>query len=389
MIYEDHLQFGIDASNVRSGGGLAHLVHMLSAANSVLNNDTTVHLWVSSLVAEKVPDFTWLKVHSPSWCNGNSLRSSFGRQFLLPLLLKKFGCDVLFSPGGVLPIVCTVPTVTMSQNMLPFEKDRALLFGRWSLLYFKMRLLRLTQGATFRRAHGVIFLTAYARDYITAALGDIKGMSQLIPHGIEPRFRISKQPNAIASGVDNMPLRILYVSVQLPYKHHIEVMQSITYLRKTGRKVELHMVGQAVGSYGKAVKRTRLSLDPSGVFLHDLGQVDHNRLHVLYQNADVFLFASSCENMPNIIIEAMASGLPIVCSERGPMKEILGNAGVYFDPESINSISVALDSLIDDHAMRGKLARHAWLRAQDFSWERCAFETFEFLSKVAKQKYVC
>ena len=133
------------------------------------------------------------------------------------------------------------------------------------------------------------------------------------------------------------------------------------------------------------VRRERLALDPDGSFLHDLGHVDFDLLHELYQHVDVFVFASSCENLPNILIEAMAAGLPIACSERGPMPEVLGDAGVYFDPEEPVSIVSAIQKLGDDASLRALLAQRAWQRAQDYSWARCARETLNFVAFVTQE----
>ena len=62
--------------------------------------------------------------------------------------------------------------------------------------------------------------------------------------------------------------------------------------------------------------------------------------HAVLKRAHLFVFASSCENMPNTLVEAMASGLPIACSDRGPMPEILRDGGTYFDPENEVTIVV-------------------------------------------------
>jgi len=87
--------------------------------------------------------------------------------------------------------------------------------------------------------------------------------------------------------------------------------------------------------------------------------------------------------MPNILLEAMASGLPIACSKRGPMPEMLGNAGIYFDPEQPVEIARALDFLMDSPSLREHCASLAYQQAQRYSWERCAGETFSFLTQVA------
>lgn len=377
---------GIDASNISSGGGLTHLVQLLSATNLAASGAERVHVWASESTAQKLPRRDWLVLHTPSWCNAGLIRRMLAQQFVLPGMVRRAGCDVLFSPGGTLPSHCQVPMVTMSQNMLPFEPDRAALFGRWSWMRLKMRLLRISQSKSFRRAQGVIFLTQYAQDVVTDALGGLRGAAALIPHGIEPRFVMYPRPQRSAQVLANEPLRLLYVSIQMPYKHHLELMQAVAQLRQQGRPVVLQMVGGHAGAYAQAVQRQRLALDPEQSFLQDLGHVDYERLHVLYQRADVFVFASSCENLPNILIEAMAAGLPIACSKRGPMPEVLGDAGAYFDPESPVSIAQAIAQLGDVADLRAELAQRAWQRAQAYSWERCAQDTLDFVKLIAKRQ---
>ena len=107
-------------------------------------------------------------------------------------------------------------------------------------------------------------------------------------------------------------------------------------------------------------------------------------LHTLYGEADGFVFASSCENLPNILIEAMAEGLPIACSNRGPMPEVLGDGGVYFDPTDVESIAECLLGLGKDPILRTRLAEAAWQNAQPYSWKRCADDTFDFIAQVAR-----
>ena len=85
-----------------------------------------------------------------------------------------------------------------------------------------------------------------------------------------------------------------------------------------------------------------MNLDPDGDFITYKGTVPHEQLNAHYAAANLCVFASSCENMPNILLEGMASGLPIACSNRGPMSEILGDAGLYFDPEVVDSIAEAI-----------------------------------------------
>jgi len=76
--------------------------------------------------------------------------------------------------------------------------------------------------------------------------------------------------------------------------------------------------------------------------------------------------------------------LPIACSRRGPMPEVLEDAGEYFDPEVPESIANALRQLIADPDLRQRLALRAKTLAARYSWERCAKETWSFLEETYK-----
>jgi glycosyltransferase involved in cell wall biosynthesis len=84
--------------------------------------------------------------------------------------------------------------------------------------------------------------------------------------------------------------------------------------------------------------------------------------------------------MPNSLIESMATGLPIACSNRGPMPEILIDGGVYFDPEDYLSISSAIKELIKDPNLREEKAHKAKQYSKIYTWNRCSRETCEFLN---------
>ena len=114
------------------------------------------------------------------------------------------------------------------------------------------------------------------------------------------------------------------------------------------------------------------------------GAIPYKEVHEIYQKADLGLFASSCENMPNILIENMAAGLPIACSNRGPMPEVLQEAGLYFNPESYSEIADILQQMIASPELRMNLATASYSLVKKYNWKRCAEETFQFLIKVAK-----
>jgi glycosyltransferase involved in cell wall biosynthesis len=178
---------------------------------------------------------------------------------------------------------------------------------------------------------------------------------------------------------------VLYVSLSMPYKHQIEVAIAVSRLRSEGIPIKIRFVGPFWGGYGRQLTKLINRLDPKGECLLWTGGEKFEVLHDFYRNADAFVFASSCENLPNILIEAMAAGLPVACSNRGPMPEVLGEAGIYFDPDDPDSIANSLRQLASDTELRTKLADMAWQKANHYSWERCAHETFGFIARVFNQ----
>lgn len=379
------MHLGIDATNIRQGGGVTHLSQCLAAADPAQQGFSHVTVWCCPSTAATLPERSWLSKCSAPWMDAALPRRMLGQQWKLPRYVRAAGCDVLFSPGGTLPLRCSVPKVTMSQNMLPFEPVEAARFGRWSWMRLKMELLRYTQGRSFRRADGVIFLTRYAQTQVSQALGGLSKPTTLVPHGIEPRFlQAPRAPRPLSTCSVEKPFRLLYVSIVMPYKHQVEVAYAAYQLRAEGVPLEVRFVGASWGRYGREFRILLDRLDPRREFLLWSGAEPFQVLHGFYKNADGFVFASSCENLPNILIEAMAAGLPIASSDRGPMPEVLGDAGVYFDPEVPSSIADALRRLVQDTALRAQWAESAWCKAQAYAWAQCANDTFSFIARVAQ-----
>ena len=360
------------------------MVSLLEAIDANPERISAITIWTNKNTAQLLPARKWLKVITPRWAEAGILWRTIGQQVFLPRAIRMAKCEVLFSPGGTLPMCVTVPTVTMSQNMLPFESRESALFGRLSGMNMKMRLLRYTQGRSFKRAQGVIFLTQYAKLAVTSALHGMRASVALIPHGIDRRFmRKPQEQRAFSEFSMEKPFHLLYVSILMPYKHQVEVAEAIAQLRNAGLPIELQFVGAPWGRYGDLFQQTLKRLDPKSTFLKWVGHVNFNELHEIYNGAEGFVFASSCENLPNIMIEAMAAGLPIASSNRGPMPEVLGDAGHYFDPEYPESIAATISAMAKDVDLRARLAQAAWHKAQTYSWNECANETFKFISQVA------
>lgn len=377
----------IDGSNLRSGGGVTHLVELLRHADPAAHGFEQVFVWAPADTLDRLPERPWLIRRTEPVLEQHYLRRALWQRNQLGERARADGCDLLFVPGGSFATGFR-PVVTMSRNMLPFERPELLRYGL-STLTLKFMMLRLTQTRSFRRADGTIFLTRYAHDAVLALTGPLHGRTATIPHGVDDRFFNAPRPaRALADCRAADPLRLVYVSIVDVYKHQSKVAEAVAGLRAQGLPLRLDLIGPAYPPSLRELQRTLQRVDPRGEAVRYLGPVPHGELHAAYAAADVGVFASSCENMPNILLEGMAAGLPLACSKRGPMPEVLGEAGVYFDPEDATSIAEAIGRLAASPALRQSLAQAAWKRARQFSWRRCADESFAFLAEVARDKAV-
>jgi len=378
------MHLAIDASNIRQGGGLTHLSQVLRVADPPSLGIQKVSVWVNSSVAAILPSRPWLTIYSANWMDGSLPVRAVGQQFRLPTEFRKAACDLLLSPGGSLSFSQSLPAVTISQNMLPFEPHERRRFPL-GLTRGKLKLLEMSQRRSFQRSSGIIFLSDYAKSQLTTQLHLANIPAAIIPHGIEDRFRMApRQQRALAECSAAKPFRLLYVSIAMPYKHQIEVALAVHRLVQQGIPISIEFVGQSWGQYGDALSDKLKELDPECRYLIWRGEKPFLELHEDYRSADAFVFASSCENLPNILIEAMSAGLPCACANKGPMPEVLKAGGVYFDPENIDSIASTITHLAEDDALRSHLADRVYGYSQKYSWEVCAHDTFEFLAQVGR-----
>jgi glycosyltransferase involved in cell wall biosynthesis len=371
----------IDASNLRLGGGVTHLVELLRSADAPRFGFETVFVWACRATLAEIDERPWLVKRSAAVLEKHFLRRALWQQRALGALARRDGCDLIFAPGGTFATPFR-PIVTMCRNMLPFDLSEMARYGV-SLQGLRFLLLRFAQARSFKRASGTIFLTRFAYDAVTALIGGLEGPVPIIPHGIDARFFAPAHASGGADAPGARPLEIVYVSIIDHYKHQDSVARAVTALAARGHALRLTLIGP---SYPPALRRLRATLgevDPRGETVRYLGSMAHSEIHAAYARADIGLFASSCENMPNILLEQMAAGLPIACSNRGPMPEILQDGGVYFDPQSVAEIGAAILALAGDAALRASKARRAQELARQYSWERCAAETFAFLARIA------
>lgn len=365
----------IDASRNRSGGAKAHLLGILKSCDPREHGVSAVHVWSYEALLDQLPNLPWLIKHSPKELNSSLLIQMWWQNWRLPVEVARARCDVLLSTDA--GTVCHFePDIVMSRDMLSFEGKEMLRYPFFSFSRLRLLLLKWLQVRSLRKANGVLFLTQYAADVIQTYTGKLNTV-RIVPHGIGDNFR--RENTSADWTTSGRTIRCTYVSNADLYKHQWHVVEAMGMLRKAGFEVCLDLVGAGSGPAVHKILESVNRVDPERSFVNVLPAQKHEVISQHLFESDVFIFASSCENMPNTLVEAMAAGLPIACSDRGPMPEVLQKGGIYFNPEDPASIFDAVKTIIENSTLRTQIARIALERSRLFSWRRCAEETWRYL----------
>jgi len=234
------------------------------------------------------------------------------------------------------------------------------------------------------RSDLVIFISNYARELIEQrSSGHLKKIA-VIPHGISSKFRDLMTSNGNRAHWLPKEEYLLYVSRIDFYKAQVEVVQAFAMLRQKGyTTLKLVLAGPEAPDYARKVRReiSRLALESEVVMV---GAIPYAEMPHLYQNALINIFASHCENCPNILLEALASGRPVVTSRKPPMPEFAADAALYFDPASPTELSECLARLLSDQNLLRTLGGKAIERSRAYSWVETASATWSAIAELAE-----
>lgn len=377
------MRVGIDASNVGIGGGVTHLKEILLNFNKEYfsNAITRIIVFSSKQVLDQITDDVLIEKVTFSEFNAELFFRIRFQLFKYDAEIEK-RCDILFSLTGDY-VGKFRPLIGMSRNMLLYERDI------WSEIKSPKEIIRFwlnfkKQEKCFKNASGIIFISKYAKKYASEVLPIKEKYTTIIHHGISPRFigHTKEQKEISEYSLDN-PYKFLYVSTVHVYKNQWNVIKAIAKLREAGFPVVLNLVGGVIfRPAGKKLFKAIDEVDPKRDFIFFKGNVAYNQIEEEYKNTDGIIYASTCENMPNILIESMASGIPIACSDKEPMPEFLKNGGYYFDAKSIKSIFTTLKKFIKTPEERNKMTVINSEQIRLYSWKKTSLETFDFIKNI-------
>jgi len=368
----------IDALSARRGGGQTYLRHLLTRLPA--GEPARVYVLAQpELAAELASDR--VQVVQPRWPMHNGLLLSIWKKLFLRRYAAKLGASLVFFPGGI--VGAAVPagarSATMFRNVIPFDLAQR---RRYGLSYQRLRnwLLERVMLKGMQDADLVIFLSQHGRSLIEKWLGRAIAGAVTIPHGVSDAFRT---PGAWPAWLPQTPY-VLYVSTFEPYKAQVEVVQAFARVVQQWKEpLSLVLLGYQHTDYGRRVAReiARLGLAER---VSMPGNQPYAELPAANQHALVTVFASEAENCPNVLLEAMAAGKPILCSRRPPMPEFGGDAVWYFEPSNVEELSTQLLRLLREPEARSQLGARAAQHSRRYDWDETARATWAALGGVIK-----
>ena len=289
-----------------------------------------------------------------------------GEQQLLPKLAARNGIDLLHSLASTAPGWGAFRRVVTIHDVI---------YRIYPEAHFGLRssAMRLLVPLAARRSHRVIVPSRTTRDDLVRLLGLRPEKIDVVPEGVRTGSAtpLSEAEVRERHALDERPL-VLALSAKRPHKNLPRLLDALALIPR-GRRPALVLPGYST-PHEAELRHQIAALD----LLPDVrlaGWVAPDELEGLYRTAACFVFPSLYEGFGLPVLEAMARGVPVLCSNRSSLPEVAGQAARFFDPESPQSIADAIESVLGDEREAERLRVAGLERARRFSWTATARET--------------
>lgn len=303
---------------------------------------------------------------------GSYLRRAWFEQIAIRGLVRRERPDVLFSSANFSLLVCPCPQVLLVRIPIYFSREYLahVLPQKSAAFRAETALRRWLVCRSVRAADWLMTPSA-------AMLDDLRAFARVDParavvnsYGV-PASRLTDAARVRPS--PGAPLRILWVSHYADHKDLATLLDAAGRLRAAGAPpFELHLTLDPLAVNGQhtpmPAQERRLLAELAGV-VRPLGVCSYEETWALYAQADIFVFPSLCESFGHPLVEAMASGLPVVASDIAVHREVCADAAAYFPVRDTATLAGVLRPLLDDADARRNLAARARARATSFLWE--------------------
>jgi len=365
-----------------AGGGLTYLRNVLPRLAGVADVHTT-----ALLPPPLAPEFggsARVEVVPATGIEGRGLGRFVREQRALPGLLERARADVLVSTGNMALLGSPIPQIVLARNALYTSRQ----FRRDLVRRRAFGLLADTVAKTWlaRRAVRVADATVAPSEAFAAALRrwvpERASTVLAIPHGFDHAAffdEAASLPAATAARLarDESELRLLFVSHYNYFRNFETLLRALPLLKSRvgGRRVKLVLTCElrpkpAWGPYDATAVRDLVRRLGVRDDLVELDLVPYRGLHHVYRACDVYVTPSYVESFGHPLVEAMASGLPVVASDLAVHREVCGDAAVYFPALSADALARRIADVACSPDLATRLARRGRARSGDFSWDR-------------------
>jgi glycosyltransferase involved in cell wall biosynthesis len=191
----------------------------------------------------------------------------------------------------------------------------------------------------------------------------------VIHHGY--KFKNLKNNKKIKPGLVSSPF-LLFIGNRNLYKNFSLMLEA--YSTSKMLKNNFKIIAFGGGKLNKIEKEFINSLKISGDKVKQING-DDNLLSTLYSNAAAFVFPSKYEGFGMPLLEAMAHGCPVICSNSGAMHEVANKAAKYFNPDSCSDLRTAIECIVYDNELKSILINRGIEQVKQFSWSKCVQKT--------------
>ncbi|MCG7601028.1 glycosyltransferase family 4 protein [Halomonas sp. McH1-25] len=304
----------------------------------------------------------------PSKKNIGGMYSIMWEQLVLPTKLQV--SDMLFSPCNVGPITHAKQVVCIHDVAV---LDHPEWFSRSFYLYYDYVLTRLSKKASF-----ITTVSDFSKRRICQVLGVDDGKVEVIPNGVSDVF--FNQPQSSFSEVKekfSLPeYYILCVGSFDGRKNQERLVEAWEKIHKKHTGIKLVFTGGRGRAFNDSLMGPGLA---DAIFT---GYVDENDLVCLYRNCLMFVYPSIYEGFGLPVLEAMASGVPVITSLDSPMEEISRGGSLLVNPKSPDDIAEAIDELICNESLCSQLSSFGVEKAKKYSWDFSANRYDELFRKI-------
>ncbi len=285
---------------------------------------------------------------------------------------RRAGADILHLPAALGPVRGPLPSVVTIHDLRVLHAPQE--FRVWFRHYARVVIPRLA-----RRADRVITVSETTRRDVIEYLKLPEDRVVTVPNGVT----LSGHPSALREY--HLPSRyVLAVGTLEPRKNLVRLFDAVRLLAERPGTRDIALVH--AGGYGwlarEIVRAARTPALQGRVRL--LGRVTQEDLAGLYGHARLLAYPSLAEGFGLPVLEAMASGCPVVTSDRSSLPEVAGDAAVFVDPESVEAIVEGIRRVWEDDVLAADLTARGRARARLFSWQRAARLTADVYASVPR-----